>query len=163
MRVWIIVLALLLSACGFHLRGSYALPFDTLSISSPVNAELRALLKRQIEIGTKAKVVDEGAPAQASLRILGDTSEKRILSLSAAGRVSEYQLARALRFRVVDAGDNELLPPSTITLIREMTFDDAAVLSKDTEEVLLWRDIQNDLVQQLLRRLAAIKPKPTSP
>lgn len=40
-----------------------------------------------------------------------------------------------------------------------MTFDDAALLSKEGEEILLWRDIQNDLVQQLMRRLAAAKRK----
>jgi LPS-assembly lipoprotein len=41
---------------------------------------------------------------------------------------------------------------------RDISFSDALVLSKEAEEVLLWRDIQNDLVQQLLRRLAAAKP-----
>jgi LPS-assembly lipoprotein len=162
MRAWLlIVVVLLLSACGFHLRGSYALSFDTLSISLPDTNDLRMLLKRQIEISTKTQVVDQGAPAQASLRIQGDTSEKHILSLNIAGRVSEYQLVRVFRFRVVDASGSELLPSSTISLTRNMTYDDAAVLSKGDEEGLLWRDIQNDLAQQLLRRLAAIKPQTT--
>jgi LPS-assembly lipoprotein len=165
MRASIIAFALLLSACGFHLRGAYELPFETLSINAAQSGALNALLKRQIEIATKTRVVETGTPAQASLQILSDTSERRILSLNAAGRVSEYQFVRVLRFRVVDASSNELLPPSAILLSRDMTYDDATVLSKGDEENILWRDIQNDLVQQLLRRLAAIKPKPapTSP
>jgi LPS-assembly lipoprotein len=51
-------------------------------------------------------------------------------------------------------------PASTITLRREVTFSDDLVLSKEAEEALLWRDIQSDLVQQLMRRLAAAKLQP---
>ena len=55
------------------------------------------------------------------------------------------------------AGPTEYLPTSTITLRREITFSDDLVLSKESEEALLLRDMQNDLVQQLMRRLAAAK------
>jgi LPS-assembly lipoprotein len=158
MRVLLIAATLLLSACGFHLRGSYVLPFDTLNISSTGSDALYLLLKNQIEIATKTKIVASDVPAQAKLEVLNDASEKRILSLSAAGRVSEYRLVRAFRFRVVDASGKELLTPDTILLTRDMTYDDARVLAKSEEENLLWRDIQSDLVQQVLRRLSAIKP-----
>jgi outer membrane lipopolysaccharide assembly protein LptE/RlpB len=54
----------------------------------------------------------------------------------------------------------EYIPPSTITLRREITFSDDLVLSKESEEALLQRDMQGDLVQQLMRRLAAAKLQP---
>jgi LPS-assembly lipoprotein len=163
MRAWIVVASLLLSACGFHLRGAYSLPFDTLYIGLPESAELHAIIKRNVEASTQTRIVDDAKNAQATLQILGDVQVKNILSLNSAGRVREYQLVRNFSFKVVGSKGAEFLAPSTISLSREMTFDDAAVLSKEAEEVLLWRDIQNDLVQQLLRRLAAARQKPVTP
>ena len=159
MRVLIVLATLLLSACGFHLRGAYSLPFDTLYIALPETSELRAVIKRNIEASTQTRVVGTAKEAQATLAILGDAPLKRILSLNSAGRVREYQLTRTFTFRVVDTAGKEYLPRSTIVISRDMTFDDSAVLAKEAEEVLLWRDIQNDLVQQLMRRLAATKPR----
>jgi LPS-assembly lipoprotein len=162
MRIWIVALALLLSACGFHLRGAYSLPFDTLYIAQPESSELRAIIKRNIEASTQTRITDAANEAQATLKIVADAPEKRILSLNSAGRVREFQLIRTFVFAVSNNAGGEYLPQSTIVLTREMSFDDAAVLSKEAEEVLLWRDIQNDLVQQLLRRLASAKQKPAA-
>ncbi|MBI4999065.1 MAG: hypothetical protein HZC22_19620 [Rhodocyclales bacterium] len=158
MRLWIVAVALLLSACGFHLRGAYSLPFDTLHIAQPESSELRAIIKRNVEASTQTRITDAANEAQATLRIISDTPAKRILSLNSAGRVREYQLTRTFVFLVANNAGGNYLPQSSIVISREMTFDDSSVLSKEAEEVLLWRDIQNDLVQQLLRRLAAVKP-----
>jgi LPS-assembly lipoprotein len=162
-RALLVLVALLVSACGFHLRGAYSLPFDTLIINQPEITELHSVLKRNIEASTQTRIVTNVKEAQAALIVLGDAQAKNILSLNSAGRVREYQLIRTFTFKVIDSKLAEFLPRSTITISREMTFDDAAVLSKEAEEVLLWRDIQNDLVQQLLRRLAAAKQKPVAP
>jgi len=162
MRILLILATMFLTACGFQLRGAYSLPFDTLYIAQPESSELRAVIKRNIEASTQARVVNDAKNAQATLVVLGDAPAKRIMSLNSAGRVREFQLIRTFTFRVVDAKGQEFLPQSTLAISREMTFDDAAVLSKEAEEVLLWRDIQNDLVQQLLRRLAAAKLKPAA-
>jgi LPS-assembly lipoprotein len=157
MRLWIVAVALLLSACGFHLRGAYSLPFDTLYIAQPESSELRAIIKRNVEASTQTRITEAANEAQATLKIISDMPMKKILSLNSAGRVREYQLTRTFVFVVANNAGGEYLPQSSIIISREMTFDDSAVLSKEAEEVLLWRDIQNDLVQQLLRRLAAAK------
>jgi LPS-assembly lipoprotein len=162
MRLWIVVATLLLSACGFHLRGAYSLPFETLYINQPESNELRAVIKRNIEASTQTRIVDAPTEAQATLKIISDTPVKKILSLNSAGRVREYQLTRTFVFAVANNAGSDFMPQSSILISREMTFDDSAVLSKEAEEVLLWRDIQNDLVQQLLRRLAAMKPPATT-
>lgn len=152
--------ALLLSACGFQLRGSYSLPFDSLYISLPETNELRAVLKRNITASTQTRIADDAKSAQAILAITGDRQVKDILSLNSAGRVREFQLVRTVGFRVHDAANRDLVPPGQIVLRRDISFSDTQVLSKEAEEGLLWRDIQEDLVQQLLRRLAAARPKP---
>jgi LPS-assembly lipoprotein len=48
-----------------------------------------------------------------------------------------------------------------VQLTRDVTYNDTDVLAKENEEQLLYRDMQADMVQQLMRRLsAAQKPKP---
>ena len=159
MRHWyVLALMLLVSACGFQLRGAYPLPFDKLYIALPETSELHAQLKRSISAGSNALIVDAQKDAQATLMIPSDTSTKNILSLSATGRAREFQLVRTFSFRLVDGKGRDWLPPSQIVVKRDITFTDDLVLSKEAEETLLWRDIQNDLVQQILRRLAAAKP-----
>jgi LPS-assembly lipoprotein len=159
-RIFLLAVAVTLSACGFHLRGSYAMSFDTLYIALPETQELRAVLKRNIEASSQVRVVNEAKGAQAMLSITADLPAKNVLSLDSAGRVREFQLVRTVGFRLQDADKRDLLPPGQIVIRRDITFNDAQVLSKESEEALLWRDIQDDLVQQMLRRLAAAKAKP---
>jgi LPS-assembly lipoprotein len=182
----ILLLAGLLTACGFKLRGSaelpgYKLPFTTIAITLPPTSEFYAQLKRNIEASSPGtRVVAETSEAEAILSVLSDSNEKIILSLNAAGRAREYQLVRKFSFKVhanlpasvapvpkakyTDARPaavaTEYIPPSTITLRREITFSDDLVLSKESEEALLQRDMQGDLVQQLMRRLAAARLQP---
>ena len=69
----------------------------------------------------------------------------------------EYELIRVFAFQLVNKDNRALLPPSQIVLKRDITYSDSVVLSKESEEQLLWRDMQNDLVQQLLRRLSTAR------
>ena len=147
----------LLTACGFQLRGNYALPFDTLYIGLAESNELHAALKRNIEAGSKTRVVDDPKTAQAIMTIVYDRTSKHILSLSSAGRVTEFQLIRTFAFRVHDVDGRDIIPQREIMLRRDLPYSDAQVLAKATEEVLLVRDMQSDLVQQIMRRLAAAK------
>lgn len=158
MRALVLLFALVLSACGFQLRGSYNLPWETLHVTLPENSEFYAQLKRSIETGTQTRLVTDQKTAQASLVVLRNLQNKSILSLSARGLVREFQLTRTFSYRVVDAKGAEIAPLTTIVLQREMTFDDTQIYAKEGEEVLIVREMQTDLVQQLLRRLAAVKP-----
>jgi LPS-assembly lipoprotein len=155
----LLLATLVLTACGFHLRGSFSLPYDTIYIALPESNMVRATLKRNIEASTKTRVVNEAKEAQAVMTVISDVPVKNILSINSAGRVAEYELVRTFTYRLADNKGNELAPTSTIRVRRDVTYSDSAVLSKEAEENLLWRDMETDLVQQLLRRLAA-KPKP---
>lgn len=150
------VLILLLSGCGFQLRGSATLPYDSLHISG-AGPEMGVELERAIRT-TQTRVVDKAENAQGTLQILSQAREKQILTLSAAGRVSEFRLIYRVAFRVQDASGKELIPQQQMQLQRELTFDATRTLAKESEEALLYRDMQTDAVQQILRRLAAAKP-----
>lgn len=154
-----LVLALSLAACGFQLRGSYSLPWETLHLGLPENSEMYQQIRRGLEAGTHTRIVTDKQAAQAALIVLNDTQAKNILSLSATGLVREFQLTRSFTYRISDAKDKELIPPATIVLQREITFDDTRIFAKEAEEVMILREMQSDLVQQLMRRLAAAKPQ----
>lgn len=148
--------ALVLAACGFHLRGTANLPFETLYLPGATGG-IALDLKRNLQSGSTTRVVDDAKSAQAQLHFTEETRAKEILSLNAAGRVREYRLIYRVGFGVSDAKGNEYLPPSTVTLTRDVTYDDAVALAKETEEQLLFRDMQADMVQQILRRLSAAR------
>lgn len=154
------VLAASLSACGFHLRGSdgrFNMPFQSIYLAFPETSPLGTELKRNLR-GGDTEVVADPAQAQARLDVMSESRGKAILSLNSQGRVREYLLTYTLVFRVRDKAGAELLGPTEINLKRSITFNETEVLAKESEEALLYRDMQTDLVQQILRRLAAIKP-----
>jgi len=151
------VMAALLAGCGFHLRGQAQLPFETLYI--PGGNPLVVELKRNVAAASKTRLVSSSSDAQAVLGFTQELREKVILSFNAAGRVSEYQLRYRVGFRVTDPkGAQVYLPTSEILLTRDVSYSDAQVLAKETEEALLYRDMQSDMVQQIMRRLVAAKP-----
>lgn len=160
MRAAIFCLTLLLTACGFQLRGAYNLPYESLFISLPDASVIGAGLKRQIRAGGGTRLVDTMEEAQGTFLQVTEVRERQILSLSSAGRVREVRLRFRYAYRVVDAKGRELVPTTGVELTRDISYDDSAVLAKEQEEQLLWRDMENDLVQQLLRRLTAVKPSP---
>lgn len=151
-----ILMALLVAACGFQLRGAQPLPFSSLYIPAD-SWETGALLKRNIRALNTTQLVETPQEAQAVFTLIGEAREKNILSLSGTGRVREYQLRYRLAFRVHDLKGREFIAPTEIVLVRDISFSDERVLAKEQEEALLYRDMQNDMVQQLMRRMAATK------
>jgi LPS-assembly lipoprotein len=155
-RALALALALVLAGCGFRLRGTAEVPFETLYVPGATSG-IALDLKRNIQAGTKARVVDDPGKADAVIQFIEETRQKEILSLTGTGRVREFQLRYRVGFRVHDGKGAEYVPPNTIQLTRDVTFNDAEILAKEQEEQLLFRDMQIDMVQQILRRLAAAK------
>lgn len=153
--------AAVLAGCGFQLRGSngqYNMPFQSIWLAFPEGSPLGTELKRNLRAGDSVRIESDASKAQALFDVMSESRGKSILSLNSLGRVREYSLSYTLVFRVRDANNRELLAPTEITLRRNIAFDESQVLAKESEEALLYRDMQADLVQQILRRLAAIKP-----
>jgi LPS-assembly lipoprotein len=147
---------LLLPGCGFHMRGTAQVPFSTIYLPR-AHTGIGLDLKRHIEAGTNARVIDDPKQADAVLQFTEEVRQKEVLSLTSAGRVREFQLRYRVGFRVQDARNRTFVPTSTIQLTRDVTFNDADILAKEQEEQLLYRDMQADMVQQIIRRLAGAK------
>jgi LPS-assembly lipoprotein len=158
-RVWLaaLLLAVGLPGCGFKLRGARELPFHTIYLSAGAGNALNAELARNIRVGTSTRVVPERGQADAVLDILGEVRDRDILSLNAQGRAREYTLRYRLSFKVSDGKGRDFIPPTEIAVQRDISYNESEVLAKESEEALLYRDMQTDLVQQILRRLAAVK------
>ncbi len=149
--------AFFLAACGFQLRGQAALPFNTLFVQAPAASPFVLQLKRAVQSASGVRIADKPDQAEVVLQILHELQDKQILSLGAGGRVSEYQLRYRVQFRLTDQKNREHIPASEIILKRDYSFNDAQALAKEAEEALLYRDMRNDAVHQLVRRLQAAK------
>lgn len=152
-----IVMAMTLAACGFQLRGVAPLPFDSIYVDAPASSYFANQLKRAMRTGSGARVTDRPEQAQVILQILDETQERQILSLSGGGRVGEYLLRYRVAFRLTDRENREHIPATEIVLHRDYSFSDEQALAKQTEEALLFRDMQGDAVHQLVRRLQAAR------
>jgi LPS-assembly lipoprotein len=150
--------AVAIAGCGFQLRGEQQLPFPTIFVNTPPNSALGANLSRQIRSGTHTQTVQQASEASAVLEILGEARDREILTLNAQGRAVEYKLTYRLRFRLHDGKGREYIAPTEMRAQRDISINDSQVLAKESEETLLYRDMQTDLVQQLLRRIAAVRP-----
>ena len=153
----LVFLLIALAGCGFRLRGTADLPFQTLYVPN-ADTGIALDLKRNLQAGTQAKVVDDAKQAEAILVFSEENREKNILSLTGQGRVREFQLRYRVGFRVHDGKGADFVPQNVIILTRDITFNDTDVLAKEAEEQLLFRDMQSDMVQQIVRRLAAAQP-----
>lgn len=153
-----LVLLVTLAGCGFQLRGAQTMPFPSLYITMEENSEISTNLKRYIRANGSTQLVDQQNSAAAVLKQLGERRERVALSYNSAGRVRETQLQYRTSFQLFDPVGKPLSAPMEIYLTRDVTYDDAQVLSKAQEEELLWQDMQRDLVQQLIRRMAKAKP-----
>ncbi len=158
----LVLACICLTACGFRLRGTQELPYATIALNVPPNSPLGAELARNIRVGTNTQIISDPTKAEAVFDLLGELRDRQVLTIDAQGRALEYTLRDRLRFRLRDAKGREVIEPTDLLVQRDMSSNDTQRLSKESEETLLYRDMQTDLVQQLMRRIAAAKPYATS-
>ena len=137
-----------LTGCGFELRKAPDMSFRTLYTNIPDNSVFGQLLKRSLK-------------ANNQLEIITDTREieraQVILSKSSTGTVREYVLRLRIRFKLRTRDGAELIPDTELVQEREISFSETAALSKESEEQLLYKDMRNDLMQQVMRLLASVR------
>ena len=152
-------LAALVAGCGFKLRQPPDFAFDSILVGAPANSALANELKRSIASTGRVQVLQgvQLEQAQVVLDLLLDQREKVVVGLNASGQVREFQLRTRVKFKLRTPQGKELIPETELLQQRDISFNESAVLSKESEENLLYRDMQSDLVQQLMRRLAAVK------
>jgi LPS-assembly lipoprotein len=145
------------TACGFKLREWPTMPFKTLAlVGFQANSPLAAALKRELALAS-VSVIDSPARAEAVLEALTDARERTVAASTAAGQVRELQLRTRLRFRVATPQGKLLLAPVELLQTRDMRFNETAALGKAQEEQQIFAAMDDDVVGQVMQRLAAIK------
>jgi len=152
-----VFLVTLLSGCGFHLRGSDALPAgmsvtyiqSANPFSSLVDDFADALRTHGVE------VTEQRDAATATLRIIENDRGREVLSVNTSGKVLEYQLWQTVRFAVATAENLPVVEPQTVTLARSYLYSSTDVLGSEREKVAVRGTLQKNLVHMAMLRLAA--------
>lgn len=147
---------LLLSGCGFRLRGHFQAPFETLYLQMRENTRFSGLLKRMIESGSNIRCVKNPNEAEAVLELINQRRDREVLSISDSGRAREYELTLTIEFRVTSTYDDfTYVEPTQLVAHRDITYSESEFLSREKEEEVLYRDMENDLIAQMIRYLEA--------
>lgn len=151
---------LALAACGFQLRQAPTFVFKSVFIGAAESSPLGNELKRSIAANGAVQVIADARrldTAEVVLDVLAENREKVVVGVNASGQVREFQLRLRFKFKLRTLGGKELIPETELLQQRDISFNESVVLAKEAEEALLYRDMQTDIVQQLMRRLAAVK------
>ena len=151
-----VVAAIGIAGCGFHLRGDVDYAFSTLFVNSPATTPFTFELRRALASGGTT-LVETAAAAQTILDVAPVADDKQVLSLSGGGRVREFQLTKRVTFTLHDAEGRDWLPAAEILIRRTYTFNESEVLAREAQEARLNKEMQTDIVQQIVRRLQAAK------
>lgn len=153
----LMLLLLILSGCGFKLRGLYDIP-ESLSQVALVSNSSDSQLERILEQALEANGVEISSQAPYRIELLEQRSERRTLSLDSSARASEYELRGEVSFRVTDQEGEELLPERTLMSERSYNVDSSNITASDSQEPVLRQQIHQDLAQQIMRQYIRIRP-----
>ena len=144
-----------LTGCGFRLRQPARVSFASIALigfapRSPLAAELKRQLLQQVT------VLETPDKAEIILQALDDVREKSVVASTAAAQVRDTQLRLKFNFRARTPGGRELISRAELLVSRDLSYSETAALAKEQEEATLYREMQSDVVTQVMRRLAAV-------
>jgi LPS-assembly lipoprotein len=155
---WFVAVGLLvlLTACGFRLKGQTPLPFQTIYTNIAENSAFGAQLRRVIRATSPdTRFIDEPKEAQVRLTQLSLTRGLEEVSISVEGQVEEYELSVTIIFQLTDAQGHILLPPTTLSTTREIPYDSGALQAKQGEIGSLYVEMQQSLIDRMVRRITS--------
>lgn len=150
--------AVLLSGCGWHLRGKQDLPFGTIYIALNENSAIGTTIGRNLEAQTNVKVVKQKDEAEAIFELLSQNRSSSVLAYNSEGRARIYSLRLENTFRVVLQNGAEVLPPTKCVATRELNWDESDYNGRANEERLLYAEMEQSVIHQMVNRMAHISP-----
>jgi LPS-assembly lipoprotein len=144
-----------LAGCGFQLRGQALLPFQAAYVEAAGRSPLAAQLRRQLDL--KGKLAERREAADVIIRLTGEKRDKSILSLSGAGKVREYRLNHGVTLVALAPDGSAMLAEADVKQSRDFSYSDEQILAKEAEENMLRKDMDDEIVRQILRRLAFVR------
>jgi LPS-assembly lipoprotein len=114
----------------------------------------------RIELVTDSKKMPD---VDAILDILSETRQQVVVGMNSSGQVREMQLRLRIRFGLRTPQGEEWIEPVELYQQRDLSFTETAALSKEIEMNMMYRDMQTDIVQQIMRRISIVKPRKAAP
>ena len=149
----ILWLILMISGCGFQLRGDIQANFDSISISGGTSSFNKTLQRKFRQAGISIKSASE---AKKIVEIIKNSFTKTILTLTGTGTVSEYELDYVVTYRF-KSKDGPWNLPVTIEASRNYTYDDSDILAKDEEEKRLISGMEDQLIKTMATQISLSK------
>ena len=146
-------LILIISACGFQLRGDINANFDSISIAGGTSSFNKTLQRKFRQAGI---TITSASDAEKIVEIIKNNFTKTILTLTGTGAVSEYQLDYIVTYRF-KSKDGSWNLPVTIETSRTYTYDDSDILAKDEEEKRLVSGMEDQLIKTMTTQISLSK------
>ncbi len=153
--VLLFIISALIMSCGFHLRGSFELPADLTPVYVQPGTAVAAVLIERLR-NSQIALTDQPATAALTVRVVNEERLSRIVAVDRDGKALAYELSYRVQCAAHHRDGRELFPLQTINVVR--MFDDnpdVAVLGKQLESDLIYRDLIADIADSLLLRLRA--------
>lgn len=152
--IWLLVMALLLSACGFQLRGTVELPaiMANTYVDGDRYPDLSRSLRDQLQ-GSNVQLVESAAIASAQIRLLSETRGRRILSVDVNGQANAYELVYQVSFELVDADGKILLARQSLSRSRDLNVSGGNLLGKSREQQQIYDTLVLSMASAILQRI----------
>jgi LPS-assembly lipoprotein len=151
-------LALVLVGCGFHLREQQPILITPMFIEAPEQQVFARMLRRALREHPEVTLTTSAKDAKYRLKVISEGLERKIQTLSTDGRVREVTLRDSIVFQVFTQAGDELLPATTLTVERIVSYDERYALAKVNDEAMVYKEMQEDGIRLLILRLNALHP-----
>jgi len=150
-----ILLLIVITSCGFHLRGMTEISYKTISLEGK-ELSLTKNLKKILNTN-KVAIVSSTENPELRVEFLSEESEKRILSLSGQGLVREFEIFYRVRYRI-KASDSEIWSQENIIETRkDFTYSDSNLIGKEEEERQLMEAMRIEAITSIFNQIQVIK------
>ena len=156
-KLLFLVIAITLSSCGFKLKGSYEIPYQTIYLQAAGESRVGRIIKRQIQRKSNIEIVQTLSAAEATINILEEVSTRAVSILSNVGSVDEYELIYTVRYRIGPGQNSSSMQEGQIVLRRKITHSDLDIAAKSNEEDVLINDMASEAATGILVRLSRTK------
>jgi len=156
--VVLLLVPVLINACGFQLQTRVELPSEMrkirLEIKSPYSPFARRLETLLEQNGVQVVAVGEKV---AVLEVPQNRMRKEIQSIGNNARVREYLLRHTVQFRLLDSEGKEMIPLQTLEQSRVYSFSEQDILAAQREDEFLRKDLSDSLARMVIRRLGTYR------
>ncbi|MCP3697212.1 MAG: hypothetical protein GY920_01405 [Aliivibrio sp.] len=152
----VLTLSLMVSACGFHLRGNYLLPEELHEISL-TSFDQYSDLTRNVQKQLRMNGIRQVAPTTVtpSLNLISESLSERTLSLYQNSRAAEKELTYTVRYSVLIPEHD--IKTYTTTVNRNYLDNPLTALAKSVERDMIEDEMRTQAAEQILRQMARLK------